>query len=99
MKIWFKYTKINQSHNNSHGILMCLLKTPGWLSLTNAEGLRANTCSAVSPLLLALAKLLLASSICKASATLFYNTQIIIIIIIIIIYREGTCWIFLSWKM
>ena len=84
MKIWFKYAKINQSHNNSHGILMCLHKTPGWLSLTNAKGLRANTCNAVSSSHLALAKLLLALSICKASPALFYNTQMVVIIIIII---------------
>ena len=76
MKNWFNSAKINQSDNNSHGILlMCLVKTPGWLSLTNAEGLRANTCNAVSPLLFALANLQLFSSIFKASPALFYNTQ------------------------
>ena len=53
--------------------MKCLLNNPGRLPLTNAEGLRANTCNVVSwSSSLAVAKLGLASSISKAIPALFF---------------------------
>ena len=58
---------------NSHRILRCLLNNPSRLSLTNAEGLQANTCNAVSSSLFSVvAKLGLALSIFKATSALFF---------------------------
>ena len=52
------------NNNNSHDRF----------SLTNAEGLRDNTCNAVSPsVTLAVAKLRLVSSIFEATPALFYT--------------------------
>ena len=55
--------RISNNNNNSHGRV----------SLTNAEGLRANTCNVVSPTsFLAVTKSGLAFSISKATPALFY---------------------------